>query len=118
MNLNFHCNRRTYLSDILVSPGACNIPILDGQTLKRERFIREFAYNIPIVVRDATDNSIFRAFCQVSKCQVIFCLLIEVTLQKQLNTFNVCFSFFPKSYLVSTLEGSASERLGMDNSKT
>ena len=62
----FSSIRRTYVNDILVPPGECNMPVLDGQTLTREKFLKEFAYNVPIVIRDATDNSIFRALCHVS----------------------------------------------------
>ena len=58
--------RKTYIDDILVTPGECNIPVLDGQTMTNRKFLKEFAYNVPIVIRDATDNSVFRALCQVS----------------------------------------------------
>ena len=60
-------NRKTYVKDILVSPGECTIPVLDGQSLQIDKFLRDFAYNVPVVIRDATDNTIFRALCQVSE---------------------------------------------------
>jgi len=55
---------KTYIDDILVNPGECNIPVIDGQTMTNKKFLKEFAYNVPIVIRDATDNSVFRALCQ------------------------------------------------------
>jgi len=32
--------------------------------MTNRKFLKEFAYNVPIVIRDATDNSVFRALCQ------------------------------------------------------
>ena len=54
----FHFYRKTYVSDVLVHPGICNIPILDGQTLTNEEFLKKFAYQSPFVLRDATDNTV------------------------------------------------------------
>ncbi|XP_059090818.1 jmjC domain-containing protein 8-like [Tigriopus californicus] len=53
---------RTWLSDILVSPGPCNLPIEDG-TLSHARFIKEYAFQRPFVLRDAANNDLFRALC-------------------------------------------------------
>ena len=50
--------RRTYVDDILVQPGLCNIHIVDGQSLSKEQFMQEFAYEKPFVLRDATDNTV------------------------------------------------------------
>ena len=51
----FFC-RKTYVDDVLVHPGICNIPIVDGQSLTNREFLKQFAYESPFVLRDATDN--------------------------------------------------------------
>ena len=51
----FFC-RKTYVDDVLVHPGICNIPIVDGQSLTNREFLKQFAYERPFVLRDATDN--------------------------------------------------------------
>ena len=50
--------RKTYVSDVLVHPGICNIPIVDGKTLTNQEFLKKFAYESPFVLRDATDNTV------------------------------------------------------------
>jgi len=52
---------KTYVDDVLVHPGICNIPIVDGQSLTNREFLKQFAYERPFVLRDATDNILFRA---------------------------------------------------------
>ena len=52
----FH--RKTYVDDILVRPGPCNLPIIDGQVFTNQQFLKEFAYEKPFVLRDATDNKV------------------------------------------------------------
>lgn len=59
----------TYVEDILVSPGPCNIPIIDGQSFTNQQFLKEFAYKHPFVLRDASNNNLFRALCR--KNQII-----------------------------------------------
>ena len=54
--LNFF--RLTYVEDILVSPGPCNIPIIDGQSFTNQQFLKEFAYKHPFVLRDASNNNV------------------------------------------------------------
>ena len=54
--LSFH--RKTYVDDILVRPGPCNLPIIDGQVFNNQQFLKEFAYEKPFVLRDATDNKV------------------------------------------------------------
>ena len=54
--LSFH--RKTYVDDILVHPGPCNLPIIDGQVFTNQQFLKEFAYEKPFVLRDATDNKV------------------------------------------------------------
>jgi hypothetical protein len=44
------------VDDVLVHPGICNIPIVDGQSLTNREFLKQFAYESPFVLRDATDN--------------------------------------------------------------
>ena len=44
------------MDDVLVHPGICNIPIVDGQSLTNREFLKQFAYESPFVLRDATDN--------------------------------------------------------------
>ena len=48
------------MDDVLVHPGICNIPIVDGQTLTNQDFLKQFAYESPFVLRDATDNVVSR----------------------------------------------------------
>ena len=50
--------RLTYVEDILVSPGPCNIPIIDGQSFTNQQFLKEFAYKHPFVLRDASNNNV------------------------------------------------------------
>lgn len=52
---------KTFVHDILVSPGPCHLPIVDGAQLDNRQFLHEYAYKQPFVVRDATDNTLFRA---------------------------------------------------------
>ena len=44
------------MDDVLVHPGICNIPIVDGQSITNREFLKQFAYESPLVLRDATDN--------------------------------------------------------------
>ena len=53
--LSLFC-RKTYVDDVLVHPGICNIPIVDGQSITNREFLKQFAYESPFVLRDATDN--------------------------------------------------------------
>ena len=46
------------MDDILVRPGPCNLPIIDGQVFTNQQFLKEFAYEKPFVLRDATDNKV------------------------------------------------------------
>ena len=46
------------MEDILVSPGPCNIPIIDGQSFTNQQFLKEFAYKHPFVLRDASNNNV------------------------------------------------------------
>ena len=46
------------MDDILVHPGPCNLPIIDGQVFTNQQFLKEFAYEKPFVLRDATDNKV------------------------------------------------------------
>ena len=55
---------RTYTADVLVEAGPCHLPILDGRTLTNADFLRSYAYQRPFVVRDASNQNIFRALCQ------------------------------------------------------
>ena len=55
---------RTYVADVLVEPGPCDLPLLDGRTLTNAAFLRNYAYQRPFVVRDATNQNTFRALCQ------------------------------------------------------
>lgn len=55
---------RTYTADVLVDAGPCHLPILDGRTLTNADFLRNYAYQRPFVVRDATNQNTFRALCQ------------------------------------------------------
>ena len=55
---------RTHTADILVEAGPCHLPILDGRTLTNADFLRDYAYQRPFVVRDATNQNTFRALCQ------------------------------------------------------
>ena len=55
---------RTYTADVLIEPGPCHLPILDGRTLTNADFLRNYAYQRPFVVRDATNQNTFRALCQ------------------------------------------------------
>jgi hypothetical protein len=50
--------RKTYLDDIIVPTGICNIPIIDGHSMTNQRFLMEFAYKQPFVIRDGTDNTV------------------------------------------------------------
>jgi len=51
---------KTYPDDVLVSPGPCNIPIRDN-TLSQDEFLKLYAYNEPFIIRDGTNNDLFRA---------------------------------------------------------
>ena len=46
------------MEDILVTPGPCNIPIIDGQSFTNQQFLKEFAYKHPFVLRDASNNNV------------------------------------------------------------
>ena len=46
------------MDNVLVHPGKCNIPIVDGQSLTNREFLKRFAYESPFVLRDATDNTV------------------------------------------------------------
>ena len=50
--------RLTYVEDILVPPGPCNIPIIDGHSFTNQKFLKEFAYKHPFVLRDASNNNV------------------------------------------------------------
>ena len=49
---------RTFVEDILVKPGPCNIPIIDWKSFSNEQFLKDFAYKQPFVLRDGTDNTV------------------------------------------------------------
>ena len=46
------------MDNVLVHPGKCNIPIVDGQSLTNREFLKLYAYESPFVLRDATDNTV------------------------------------------------------------
>merc|ERR1719209_1361882 len=50
----------TFPGDLLVRPGPCNIAIRDSRLTQAE-FMSEFAKNKPLVVRDVSNNDLFRA---------------------------------------------------------
>ena len=50
----------TFPGDLLVRPGPCNIPIRDSRMTQAE-FTSEFATSQPLVVRDVSNNDLFRA---------------------------------------------------------
>ena len=50
--------RKTFVEDILVKPGPCNIPIIDWKSFSNEQFLKDFAYQQPFVLRDGRDNTV------------------------------------------------------------
>ena len=50
--------RKTFVEDILVKPGPCNIPIIDWDSFNNDQFLKEFAYEKPFVLRDGKDNTV------------------------------------------------------------
>ena len=50
----------TFPGDLLARPGPCNIPIRDSRLTQAE-FKEEFATRQPLVVRDVSNNDLFRA---------------------------------------------------------
>jgi len=50
----------TFPSDVVVTPGPCNVPIRDN-TLQQDEFLQKYAFSEPVVIRDATNNDLFRA---------------------------------------------------------
>jgi len=57
---------KTLPSELLVAPGPCNIPIRDS-SLGQEEFLKEFAFTKPVVVRDVSNNDLFRALTERSR---------------------------------------------------
>jgi len=53
----------TYPLDIPAQPGPCNIPIRDN-TLTQEEFLNTYAYSQPVIIRDGTNNDLFRALTE------------------------------------------------------
>ena len=54
---------RTYPSDIVVSPGPCNVDIKD-KTMTQLEFIENYAYTKPVIIRDSSNNDLFRALAR------------------------------------------------------
>ena len=54
---------RTYPSDIIATPGPCNIDIRDN-TMTQQEFINEYAFTKPVIVRDSNNNDLFRALAR------------------------------------------------------
>jgi len=50
----------TFPSDVSVRPGPCNIAIRDNRLTQKE-FLEKYAYTEPVIVRDTTNNDLFRA---------------------------------------------------------
>ena len=54
---------RTYPSDIIATPGPCNIDIRD-MTMTQQEFINQYAFTKPVIVRDTNNNDLFRALAR------------------------------------------------------
>ena len=50
----------TFPADVSVRPGPCNIAIRDNRLTEKE-FLEKYAYAEPVIVRDTTNNDLFRA---------------------------------------------------------
>lgn len=55
----------TYPSDMIATPGPCNIDIRD-MTMTQKEFIKEYAFTKPVIVRDTSNNDVFRALARKS----------------------------------------------------
>ena len=53
----------TYPSDMIATPGPCNIDIRD-MTMTQKEFIKEYAFTKPVIVRDTSNNDVFRALAR------------------------------------------------------
>lgn len=54
---------RTYPSEMVARPGPCNIDIRDG-TMTTEEFLERYASTRPVIIRDATNNDLFKALAR------------------------------------------------------
>ncbi|XP_002741861.1 jmjC domain-containing protein 8-like [Saccoglossus kowalevskii] len=48
--------------DIIATVGPCNVEIRDS-SLSYDEFIKKYAYSYPVVLKDVSDNSLFRELC-------------------------------------------------------
>jgi len=56
---------RTYPSDLVATPGPCNIDIRDSRMTNKE-FLEEYAFTKPVIVRDVSNNNLFQALARKS----------------------------------------------------
>ncbi|BFZ18067.1 hypothetical protein BsWGS_21106 [Bradybaena similaris] len=54
----------TSKENILAFPGACNIDVREASELTQKEFLNRYAFEKPVVIRGATDNTVFQNECR------------------------------------------------------
>ncbi|XP_005095148.1 jmjC domain-containing protein 8 [Aplysia californica] len=54
----------TSKKDMLAVPGPCDIEVRDAKGLSQQEFLNRYAYDLPVVIRGATDNTVFQDQCR------------------------------------------------------
>ncbi|KAK3772014.1 hypothetical protein RRG08_008252 [Elysia crispata] len=64
---NFHIDDggwSTDEKDMLAFPGPCDIEVREAAGLTQEEFLKRYAFDTPVVIQGATDNTIFQNECR------------------------------------------------------